>query len=98
MSSGRLLRRGDGVIACSFINNEGELPVDPATVELTILRPDGETDEYTYAAAQITKVATGEYEKTYQFNLVGRYDINWVTTAPNIVVFDFVDIPRTPFD
>jgi hypothetical protein len=92
-----MLRRSDGTFSCDF-ESDGVL-IDPTTVTLVIQQPDGTTVTYTYALAQITRVSTGVYRKSlFEFTQVGRYDINWITTGPKIVVYDYFNVPETAFD
>jgi hypothetical protein len=49
-------------VTASFKDEDG-VAYDPATVTLMVKDPSGVETTYTYALGQITKTATGEYEK-----------------------------------
>lgn len=55
--------------------------VDPATVTLTVMDPSGNSDEYTYAASQITKVTTGSYRKDISADEAGDWHYRWESTG-----------------
>jgi hypothetical protein len=59
---------------------------DPTTITLEVKDPSGNTDTYTYAAAQITKSATGVYYKDITFDEAGWWTYEWTGTGAVIVV------------
>lgn len=63
-------------LSTEFLSAAGIL-VDPATVSLTVTDPTGAVATYTYAAAQITKIATGEYSKDITANAAGAWTWQW---------------------
>lgn len=54
---------------------------DPSTVSLTLTDPTGAATTYTYAAAQITKDATGVYHKDVTCSLAGEWQYQWIGTG-----------------
>lgn len=54
---------------------------DPTTVTLTVYAPDGSSTAYTYAAAQITKSATGVYTKNITADAAGIWRYKWEGTG-----------------
>lgn len=57
------------------------VPTDPTTVSLTITDPAGTATTYTFAAAEITKSATGVYTKDIPCSLAGTWLYLWVGTG-----------------
>lgn len=54
---------------------------DPTTVTLTITTPAGVATSYTYAAAEITKTATGVYTKDIPCTEAGEWQYVWTGTG-----------------
>jgi hypothetical protein len=54
---------------------------DPTTVTLKVQNPAGITTSYTYALAEVTKLATGIYSKTIQLSSSGYWAYQWVGTG-----------------
>lgn len=54
---------------------------DPTTVSLTVTTPSGTATTYTYAAAQITKSATGVYTKDIACSEDGEWQAVWTGTT-----------------
>lgn len=54
---------------------------DPTTITLTVITPAGVSTDYTYAAAQVTKDATGVYSKSVVGNEVGEWIYKWTGTG-----------------
>ena len=57
------------------------IPADPTTVAITVIDPVGASTTYTYAAAQITRVSTGVYQKTVACPIPGRWKAKIVGTG-----------------
>ena len=54
---------------------------DPTTVTLKVQDPSGNTATYTYAAAEITKSATGQYYKDVSIDEGGTWYYRWEGTG-----------------
>lgn len=54
---------------------------DPTTITLEITDPSGNTDTYTYGAAQVTKDGTGLYSKQITPDEAGLWKYRWVGTG-----------------
>ena len=54
---------------------------DPTTITLTIITPAKVSTDYTYGAAQITKVSTGVYTKIISLTERGVWYYRWVGTG-----------------
>ncbi len=54
---------------------------DPTAVTLMIIGPDRVTGTYTYAAAELTKLATGIYYRDTSLDQVGRWDYRFMATG-----------------
>ena len=59
---------------------------DPTTVTLEVRDPSSNTDTYTYAAAEITKDATGVFSKTIAFDEAGWWTYEWAATGTVVAV------------
>jgi hypothetical protein len=68
-------------VRLTTIAKVGTVNTDPTTVTLRIRRPDGTVEVFTYAAAQITKDATGSFFKDYTPPAIGRYSYRWEGTG-----------------
>jgi hypothetical protein len=62
-------------------------PTDPTTVTLRVRTPSGTITVYTYGAAEITKVATGDYYKDLTVAESGTYVYRW-EGAGNVTAVD----------
>lgn len=60
------------------VNN---VPTDPTTISLIITDPNQVSTTYTFAAAQITKNGTGDYQKDIASNIEGDWTYEWVGTG-----------------
>lgn len=58
-----------------------ESPTDPTGVMLKLKNPAGEVTSYTYAAGEITKTDTGDYEKEISADLEGVYHYGFIGTG-----------------
>src|SRR6185312_14948772 len=58
--------------------------VDPSTVKLRIIEPDGTQDDYTYAASTITKASTGIFYVDVPVDSAGKWKFRWESTEPNV--------------
>lgn len=63
-----------------------KVKTDPTTVTLEVRDPGGNTDTYTYAAAQITKDATGVYSKMVEVDQAGMWTYEWHGDGAVVVV------------
>lgn len=69
------LRNGD------TLSVEGVL-TDPTTVSLTVYKPDGSSNTYTYALTTVAKFATGVFDKAdYVADQAGDYIAVWTATG-----------------
>lgn len=78
--------RVGGAIKLKTTFTVSEIPTDPTTVTLKVQDPSGNTDIYTYAAAQITKDGTGIYSKTITLDEAGWWVYEWTGTGAVVVV------------
>lgn len=67
-------------LASGTITDDDDQAVDPATVTLEVLRPDGTTD--TYTTVQLSHDGTGRYSLVYAPAQAGRYAWRFTTTSP----------------
>ena len=57
-------------------------PVDPSVIKVTIVRPDGQRNEYTYGTdAQVTKDSIGRYRIQVAGDIPGSYVYWWHSTG-----------------
>lgn len=59
----------------------GGTATDPTTISLAVTTPSGTTTTYTYAAAQITKNGTGDYQKLIDCSEDGDWIAVWTGTG-----------------
>lgn len=59
---------------------------DPTTLSLEVKDPSGNTDTYTYAAAQITRSSAGVFYKDITFDEAGWWTYEWQGTGAVIAV------------
>jgi len=72
--------KGDAVrLSATF--TVGGAATDPTTVTLKVRDPSGNVATYTYALAEITKDATGQYHKDVSIDETGRWEYRWVGTG-----------------
>lgn len=57
------------------------VPTDPTTISLTITDPTGAATTYTFAAAQITRNGTGDYQKDIASSINGTWTYEWTGTG-----------------
>lgn len=68
-------------IAANF-QNEDRTDVDPSTVVLKLMSPNGTTTTYTYGTdAELVKANTGDYYTDYSPDMSGRWWYRWETTG-----------------
>lgn len=67
------------VPTCTFTVND--TPTDPTTISLFVREPDGTTNTYTYAAAQITKDSTGVFSKSISLAKRGIWYFKYTGTG-----------------
>ena len=73
---------GDGIkLAITFQAGTPAVDTDPSTVTLLIRDPDAVVVSYTYAAAEITKDATGKYSKIIDLTKAGIWSWRWIGTG-----------------
>jgi len=58
-----------------------DVATDPTTVELKVKDPSGTVNSYTYAGGTVTKDSTGNYSKTINASLEGRYQYGFIGTG-----------------
>jgi hypothetical protein len=61
--------------------NAAGVATDPTTVTLTVQHPDGTETPYTYALAEVTKTATGTFEKLITVDTEGIWGWEWRGTG-----------------
>lgn len=72
---------GDTIrLAVAFTNRAGA-DADPTTVRLITENPEGTQVQYTHAAGEITKDATGHYYKDITLDLSGVWYYHWLGTG-----------------
>lgn len=60
---------------------QSAVAIDPGTVTLRVLGPSGTVTNYSYAAAEITKDATGSYHVDMPITVAGTYRYRWTSTG-----------------
>jgi hypothetical protein len=68
-------------VRCSAAFTQAAVAVDPTTVLLKVLAPDGTSTTYTYALATITKDSAGNYHVDVPVTMEGRYQYRWTSTG-----------------
>lgn len=63
------------------VPTDDPVPIDPATVSLTILKPDGTSQSYTYAGSTVAKDSTGNYHVDFAPTARGTYKYRWASTG-----------------
>jgi predicted transcriptional regulator of viral defense system len=72
--------RGDRVrLSASFTSNG--VAADPTAIELKVKDPSNNIATYTYALAEITKSATGNYYKDVSIDETGEWFYRWEGTG-----------------
>lgn len=83
---------GSSVPLVTTIADPDGAPTNPATITLTVTRPDGTVDTPTPVNTQ-----TGTYAVDYVPAAAGLYTVRWVTTAPALALVDVIDVrPAAP--
>lgn len=54
---------------------------DPATIELSVMKPDGTTTTYSYAGSTVTKSGTGAFYKNVALDQEGTWYWRWKGTG-----------------
>jgi hypothetical protein len=73
---------GDTQTLTLEVNDEAGAPVDPATLTITIDLPTGARIVETLPHANITKTATGRFERVLTYTEPGMWRYRWSTTGP----------------
>lgn len=84
------------VLSSGTVKDEAGNPTDPATLALTVLRPDGATDG-PFNLGVLTRVSTGLYTYAYSPALAGHYDYRWVATGPGAAGENTFDVTASNF-
>jgi len=61
-----------------------DVDTDPATITIELKSPSNAVTTYTFAASQITKIATGQYRKILGasiLNAAGQWRYSWIGTG-----------------
>lgn len=83
---------GSSVPLVTTIADPDGVPTNPATIALTVTRPDGTVDTPTPVNTQ-----TGTYVVDYVPATAGLYTVRWVTTDPALALVDVIDVrPAAP--
>lgn len=83
---------GSSVPLVTTIADPDGVPTNPASIVLTVTRPDGTVDTPTPVNTQ-----TGTYAVDYIPVTAGLYSVRWVTTGPALALTDVIDVrPATP--
>lgn len=83
---------GSSVPLVTTIADPDGVPTNPASITLTITRPDGTVDTPTPVSTQ-----TGTYAVDYIPAAAGLYTVRWVTTDPALALVDVIDVrPAAP--
>jgi len=79
------LQVGDGIRLRTTFQVSGT-NTDPTTIQLEVQDPSGNTDTYTYIAAQITRSSAGVYYKDITFDEAGWWIYEWTGTGAVVAV------------
>ncbi len=83
---------GASVPLVTTIADPDGVPTDPATIVLTVSRPDGTVDTPVLVHPQ-----TGTYVADYVPAAAGLYTVRWVATDPALALVDVIDVrPAAP--
>lgn len=80
------------------ITNEAGAAADPATLTLVVTDPNGTTDTYTYALSEITRTATGAYNRIVVPDVAGTWWYTWSATTPTVVDHGSFDVEQAVAD
>lgn len=76
--------RGQPVRLSAEVRNETGVLSDPATLTVSIKKPDGTTLTKAYPAdAEVMRTGQGLYHLDFTTVLTGRHYVRWVSTLPN---------------
>lgn len=78
----RITRGTQILLHATYRSLQSGAMVDPTTVTLTLLPPDGESVTKTLADGDITRSSRGVFEFVYTPPADGHYDFRWETTSP----------------
>lgn len=98
MSDHEPLDIGD-VARCEMAwTDDGDLPINPTTVVLSVMDPDGVITAYTYPNAILTNPSTGSYVGRVPCTAAGLWKIRWVASG-NIAdaTEDWFEVRSTDF-
>jgi hypothetical protein len=83
---------GSSVPLVTTVADPDGVPTNPATIVLTVTRPDGTVDTPTPVNTQ-----TGTYAVDYIPAAAGLYTVRWLTTDPALALVDVIDVrPAAP--
>lgn len=73
---------GKGVNVTGAFTDTAGADLDPATVSLSVRKPDGTSlGPYTYASSAVTRTSQGHYVKTIVVDVPGVWVSRWDTTG-----------------
>lgn len=72
---------GDTVRFSVAFTNAAGAAADPTTISATVKDPSGNTADYTYALATVSKSATGSYYVDISIDEAGTWWCRWVSTG-----------------
>lgn len=78
---------GASVPLVTAVADPDGVPVNPATIVLTITRPDGTVD-----TPALVNTQTGTYAVDYVPAEAGLYTVRWLTTSPALALVDVIDV------
>lgn len=97
MAPGRIYPGTAVFLAASFTDDAGDLS-DPATVICMTMSPSGKKATYTYGTdANVTKVATGQFQAEVSPDESGRWFVRWETTGNKMAVEENFIVQASPF-
>lgn len=83
---GAVYQIGDILRLQVAFTDANDAAVDPTTVTLSVLEPDGTESSYTYGAAQVVKSATGTYYYDLSVDQAGRHYYRWSAGGAYVAV------------
>lgn len=88
--------RGQALTNEVTVRNADRAVVDPANLQLRIMKPDG-TEDPPVLLASLTREGVGRYSYTRAFNDSGRWLLRWEATGPDGVGEDHFHISASEF-
>jgi hypothetical protein len=68
-------------VLLKVVFQEDNVPVDPTGIKLRLIDPAGTEVDYTYGAAELTKISAGIYEKQIEANTPGIWKYRFEGTG-----------------